>query len=69
MERAGCPALLTNLRLDVFIDSFYLSLRGTSPGLPHWYSVKLVNPLVDCKMYQKPVEGRQTAMSVLPSPS
>ena len=42
-----------------------------SVALPHGYSLYLAwsYPSEDCRMYQTPVEGRHTAMSVLPSPS
>jgi hypothetical protein len=40
---------------------------GMSPALPHMYVMPVC--VLDCQMYQAPVEGRNTAMSVFPSPS
>ena len=41
---------------------------GTSPARPHWHSNKGTNP-ADGRMYQTLLAGRNTARSVLPSPS
>jgi hypothetical protein len=40
-----------------------------SPFIPHGCAADVVKPVPDCKTYHTPVDGRQMATAVLPSPS
>jgi hypothetical protein len=42
---------------------------GMSPGNPHWKLADVVKSVLDSRRSQTPADGRNTAMSVLPSPS